>query len=160
MTSKHNLEASTIYLAPFSHLYDHGPLTSISAETNKRTRDICSLEWSYDINRKLEWIGKGALKIHREDSGLTPEISSHTYLVIQRLNYRFWGNFDLGTEYRSLIQTEAEDQRSGWLAEFMWQIVDHARLGLGYNFTDFSDNEFSDNDYSVQGWFVRMQAKY
>jgi hypothetical protein len=33
-------------------------------------------------------------------------------------------------------------------------------LGVGFNFTDFSDNEFSDNDYSVYGWFLRVQGRY
>jgi hypothetical protein len=48
----------------------------------------------------------------------------------------------------------------GWLTELMWRPVEHFRVGAGYNFTDFSDNEFSDNDYSVQGWFLRFQAIY
>jgi len=31
---------------------------------------------------------------------------------------------------------------------------------VGYNFTDFSDDEFSNNDYSVKGWFLRLQGTY
>jgi len=42
----------------------------------------------------------------------------------------------------------------------MWNVKKHFRVGAGYNFTDFSDDEFSPNDYSVRGWFVRVQGRY
>ena len=41
-----------------------------------------------------------------------------------------------------------------------WKVNSAFRLGGGYNFTDFSDDEFSQNDYSVKGWFIRVQGKY
>ena len=59
-----------------------------------------------------------------------------------------------------MSQDAADDMRSGWLTELMWEIRKHLRVGCGYNFTDFSDNEFSDNDYSVHGFFARVQAYY
>jgi len=48
----------------------------------------------------------------------------------------------------------------GWLIEATWEVIRHFRVGAGYNFTDFSDNEFSPNDYSSQGWFIRVQGRY
>ena len=57
-------------------------------------------------------------------------------------------------------QQLADDKRQGWLTELMWEPVNHFRIGVGYNFTDFSDNEFSDNDYSLHGWFTRIQATF
>ena len=38
--------------------------------------------------------------------------------------------------------------------------MEHLMLGIGYNFTDFSDDELSANDYSLQGWFLRVQGRY
>ena len=67
---------------------------------------------------------------------------------------------DLGVEYRILDNKEADDRRQGWLGEMSWRLRRHLRFGLGYNFTDFSDNEFSQNDYSVHGWFLRVQGMY
>ncbi len=55
---------------------------------------------------------------------------------------------------------EAPDQRDGWLIEFMWRPVEHLRIGVGYNFTDFTDDEFSTNDFEVKGWFFRVQGTY
>jgi long-subunit fatty acid transport protein len=89
-----------------------------------------------------------------------PAVTTHTSLIITRFNLALGKMFDLGTEYRVLAQREADDQRAGWLAELMWKPSKYIRLGAGYNFTDFSDNEFSNNNYSVRGWFIRLQGKY
>jgi long-subunit fatty acid transport protein len=105
-------------------------------------------------------VEKGALRIKTEETGSQPSQTMHTYLSINRLNFNIWSKIDLGMEYRTLFQKETDDSRKGWLAELMWEPKEHFRIGAGYNFTDFSDNEFSDNDYSVQGWFTRIQVKY
>ncbi len=36
----------------------------------------------------------------------------------------------------------------------------HLRVGLGNNFTDFSDDALTANDYEVKGYFFRIQGKY
>ena len=71
-----------------------------------------------------------------------------------------WKKFVFGVEYRTLRQKETFDRRQGWLGEAFWKIQRNFRLGIGYNFTDFSDNEFSQNDYSTEGWFIRVQGMY
>jgi hypothetical protein len=63
-------------------------------------------------------------------------------------------------EYRLRTVDITDDRQTGWLAELMYGLGDNFRIGLGYNFTDFSDNEFSANDYSVRGAFLRFQGKY
>jgi hypothetical protein len=80
--------------------------------------------------------------------------------LINRLDLTIWEKLEYGVEYRFLVQHEADDLRSGWLNEFLYPVGKHLRLGVGFNFTDFSDNEFSENDYSVYGWFFRVQGKY
>jgi outer membrane protein OmpA-like peptidoglycan-associated protein len=122
--------------------------------------DVLSVEWSYQIRPKLEWVGKQAYK-HLEEAALnSPSIESDTYLTIQRFNYNFYKKFDVGAEYRILWQDEPKDKLQGWLLEFMWRPIKHLRVGVGYNGTDFSDDEFSDNDFSVKGWFFRLQGTY
>ena len=67
---------------------------------------------------------------------------------------------DVGLGYRMLRQREADDLLQGWLTEVSGRVQRHLRLGIGYNFTDFSDDEFSQNDYSVHGLFLRLQGIY
>ena len=122
--------------------------------------DVLSLETLFQINRRLEWVTKSAARFQEEsDFGQSP-VESDTYLAIQRFNVNVWKPIDIGLEFRTLHQRQADDQRDGWLSEVMWKVKKHFRVGGGYNFTDFSDNEFSQNDYSMQGWFLRVQGRY
>lgn len=147
-------------LSKFTHLSDMRPLSLAGIDSLVTSSDVLSLEWSLQLSRRLEWVGKEAVKIKEEKTGDRPSFTSHTYLHIHRMNYHMMRKLDLAAEYRILKQKEAKDQREGWLTEVSWQAVKHLRLGAGYNFTDFSDNEFSDNNYSVYGWFIRLQSKY
>ena len=89
-----------------------------------------------------------------------PTQTTHSYLSVSRLNFNVWSDWYLGAEYRMLLQTETDDSRQGWATELMWEPLDHLRIGVGYNFTDFSDNEFSNNDYSTHGVYFRFQGNY
>jgi uncharacterized repeat protein (TIGR01451 family) len=147
-------------LAKYTRLAEQGPEDQVDGEPFVSDTDVASIEWSFDINRWLEWVEKAAYKTKTEEVGAMPENTTHTFLSINRLNINIWKKFDLGLEYRLLHQEEAEDMRKGWLTELMWKPVKHFRIGVGWNFTDFSDNEFSDNDYSQEGWFLRFQGTF
>ena len=103
---------------------------------------------------------KGALKINTEEVEGMSDQTNRSFLSLNRLNVDIWGDFGLGLEYRLLHQSEAEDLRHGFLTELMWEPVKHFRIGVGYNFSDVSDNEFSNNDGSAQGVFMRFQAMF
>ena len=122
--------------------------------------DVLSADWSYQITPKLEWVGKQAIKFSEETTSGLPTVENDTLLTIQRFNYNFYRKYELGAEYRLRSQTLADDREQGWLVEFMWRPIKHLRLGVGYNFTDFSDDEFSENDFSVKGLFFRIQGAY
>ena len=134
---------------------------TVDIDTISRTRmDVLSIEWSWQFNDRFEWVDKLAIKERTESVGNLPGTESTTMLSLHRLNYNIWKSLEFGIEYRILEQREADDKLNGWLTELMWRVNRYTRLGVGYNFTDFSDNEFSNNDYSVRGIFMRLQAVY
>ena len=147
-------------LARYTRLSDQRPQNLEGVEAQTVRMDVASLEWSWQLTPRLEWVDKLAGRIREEASAAYPAITTTTWLSLNRLNVEIRPRIDLGLEYRLLRQQEAKDQRQGWLTEVAWKAMDHLRLGGGYNFTDFSDNEFSDNEYSVQGWFIRLQGTY
>ncbi|MCF6324594.1 MAG: OmpA family protein [Gammaproteobacteria bacterium] len=147
-------------LTRYTRLSDLRPLSLNNVTAVTTQMDVFSIEWSYQINKKLEWTEKQAIRIKTEQVGRFSALKTQTHLSIHRLNYGLPWHFRLGLEYRTLQQKQANDRRTGWLSEITWEANRHMRLGLGYNFTDFSDNEFSANDYSTEGWFVRIQGKY
>ena len=144
----------------YTRLLDQRPLAPGETESDRSVKDVLSGDWSLAINRYLEWVEKDALRVMTERAGAGPSATTHTFLSIHRLNYHLWRELDLGVEQRALRQREANDLRQGWLAEFAWKTRTHLRLGTGFNFTNFSDNEFSANDYSTHGWFIRMQGTF
>ncbi len=147
-------------LAKYTYLSDRRPRSLGEIESSVVSMDVASLEFSFDLTKRIEWVEKGAIKRKTEEAGDRPELTTHTRLVINRFNVMVCKPIVVGLEYRILSQKEADDRKQGWLAELMWEPVEHLRLGAGYNFTDFTDNEFSDNNYSVGGWFLRLQGKY
>jgi hypothetical protein len=146
-------------LGRYTRIGDTRPLAAGDTSQLSSITDVFSVEWSYDIHRHLEWVEKLAYK---DKSVIDPIASydSRTMLMLHRLNYRFRPKWDVGFEYRTLSNREANDQNAGWLTELSWEMEKHLRLGLGYNFTDFSDNEYSDNNFSEYGWFIRVQGKF
>ncbi len=50
--------------------------------------------------------------------------------------------------------------KHGPLVELTYLLMQHARLGVGYNFTSFSDDEFSDLNRDTGGFFFRLQGQY
>ena len=62
-------------------------------------------------------------------------------------------------EIRWLQTEEADNARSGLLVSVNRHIADHFKVGVGYNFTDFSD-DLTDLDYDHEGWFLNVIGKY
>ena len=112
------------------------------------------------LGRHIEWVGKQAFKTKLTHVDGLAAIETNTSLSIQRFNVSIPWDLSIGAEYRRLYQKEADDVRSGFLGELMWNRFEHVGLGLGYNFTDFSSDLRFDSDYSESGWFLRIQGKY
>ena len=88
-------------------------------------------------------------------------LQSEMRLWINRFDYHVTEKWDGALEYRQLAVREAADNSSdGFLLEVNRLMLGHLRLGVGYNFTDVSDDALTANDYEVKGFFFRIQGKY
>jgi hypothetical protein len=67
--------------------------------------------------------------------------------------------WDVLVEVRELSIKEAHDSRLGALVGVYRHFGDHVKLGLGYNFTDYSD-DLGDLSYDERGWFVNLIGKF
>jgi len=134
--------------------------SQVDTRYDNSTADLIATDWSVQLHRRIEWVGKQAFKKKLTESIGLLGIETNTSLSIQRFNFEIPWDLSIGTEYRRLYQKEADDARSGFLGELMWNRFEHVGLGLGYNFTDFSSDLRFDSDYSETGWFLRVQGKY
>ncbi len=85
--------------------------------------------------------------------------SSKADLIILRVDLHFVKEWDALVEARRLKAQEAGDARSGYLLAVYRHVAEHAKVGVGYNFTDFSDN-LTNLSYRSRGWFVNGMSSF
>jgi hypothetical protein len=108
----------------------------------------------------LQVVGKLAFKRQFLRLDNLPEVESDTWLSLLRLNYHLTATFDASAEYRWLHNELTGQTKHGPLVELSYILLEHARLGVGYNFSSFSDDELSDLNRDAGGFFFRLQGQY
>jgi uncharacterized repeat protein (TIGR01451 family) len=137
-------------------------LNQVAAPRDERTDTVLSLQTTVDLHRLVSLTEKYAIRDQEIDvANVATDLKSRMRLWINRVNYHLSDTWDAALEYRKLAMEEAGDNAAdGFLLEVNRLFWGHLRLGVGYNFTEFTDNEFSANDYSAKGFFFRIQGKY
>jgi flagellar motor protein MotB len=98
----------------------------------------------------------GQVAQDRED----PEyFDSRAQLYVLRADWHFVYKWDALIEGRWLNLPDAEDSRSGVLLGIYRHLGNHIKVGVGYNFSDFSD-DLTQLDYKHQGLFINLIGKY
>ncbi|HEU4403314.1 MAG TPA: OmpA family protein, partial [Candidatus Polarisedimenticolia bacterium] len=137
------------------------PPDSQTVVRDQKEDQVFSFQTVVDLHRRVSLTEKFAVRDRAVDQALLADLKSRMKLWINRFNYHLSDTWDAALEYRTLTQELVGDnQNDGFLFEVNRQFLGHLRLGVGYNFTDFTDNEFSANDYSAKGFFFRIQGKY
>lgn len=86
-------------------------------------------------------------------------LDSRAQLVVLRADLHLVKEWDAVAEWRQLSVTEADDRRAGVLIGAYRHIGEHGKLGVGYNFTDFSD-DLTDMSYRSRGFFINALATF
>ncbi|EJB8351158.1 hypothetical protein MW326_003617, partial [Vibrio cholerae] len=69
-----------------------------------------------------------------------------------------WQGWSILSEYR-ILNVENDGYRDGVLLSFDKDINEYVRVGLGYNFTNFS-SDLTDLDYDHKGWFLNILGRF
>ena len=78
---------------------------------------------------------------------------------IIRLDYHVVKKWDLLAEGRVLSSKLADDKRYGVLVGAYRHVGDHAKIGVGYNFSSFSD-DLTDFENDNEGFFINLVGKF
>lgn len=62
-------------------------------------------------------------------------------------------------ELRNLRALEAQDARAGALLAVYRHVAEGVKMGVGYNFTTYSD-DLTDLSYRSRGWFFNLLATF
>lgn len=152
-------------LARYSYFRDLGPIGQVTAggETGspKQVSQIVSIDANYDLTQAFTIGAKygyrqGRVSITRESDTF---VSSNTHLGVLRADWRPVRAWDVVAEGRYLTNDIAGDSRTGALVAVYRHINDNVKVGVGYSFTDFSD-DLTDQSYSSRGVFVNLVSKF
>jgi len=150
----------------FKYTYFFNVPSSSQVLTDGQTSDllqksnIYSIDTIYDLSRRWSIGGKYAFRLGElAQDRVNPEFfESRASLYVLRLDWHFVHRWDALMEYRLLDLPDAEDRREGSLLGIYRHIGKNIKFGVGYNFTDFSD-DLTDLDYDSQGFFINLVAK-
>jgi hypothetical protein len=86
-------------------------------------------------------------------------VDSTANFAAVRVSYELIRKWDAMVEYRWLDVPDARSARRGFLVSVDREIKRNFKVGVGYNFTDFSD-ELTNLGYEFRGVFVNVVGKY
>jgi len=118
---------------------------------------IGSVDVMYDLTTRWTVGGKVAYR-HGQvaQDRVDPEFfDSRAHLCVLRGDWHFLHRWDALFEVRRLDLPDAEDSRSGVLVGIYRHLGNHMKVGIGYNFSDFSD-DLTQLDYRHQGLFINV----
>lgn len=148
-------------LFKYTNLYnlpspDQVAVSGVAADYAQRSQ-VLSVDTIYDLNPWLSVGGKygvrwGDLKASKTNSQW---FSSRADLLILRTDLHLVKEWDALIELRKLRAPEARDARTGWLAGIYRHVGEGVKVGVGYNFTNYSD-DLTDLSYRSRGWFINV----
>ncbi|HEY9027948.1 MAG TPA: OmpA family protein, partial [Burkholderiaceae bacterium] len=123
---------------------------------------VAAVDATYDLSARWTIGGKlawrvGELRPSRDDSA--PWFKSSAQLAIARVDWKVVRQYDWLLELRTLSAHELGERKSGLLTAGYYHVNENFKVGVGYNFTDFSD-DLTDLSYRSRGIFVNMLGKF
>ena len=118
---------------------------------------VAALDVTYDVRPWLSIGGKyahrlGQISMDRESSDF---FDNKADLFIVRSDFRFRKNWEFLLEGRVLNMPDLGETRSGALAAVSRNLGDNLKIGVGYNFSDFSE-DLTDLSFDHHGVFLNL----
>lgn len=118
---------------------------------------VFAVDTIYDLRPWLSVGGKYALRIGelKASKAAGDWFYSRADLLILRGDLHFVKEWDAVLEVRDLNAREAQDARAGALIGVYRHVAEGVKVGVGYNFTNYSD-DLTDLSYRSRGWFLNI----
>jgi flagellar motor protein MotB len=118
---------------------------------------IAALDLTYDLTASWSIGSKYAYRIGEESlDRVNPDFFDNTaQLAVLRVDWRFLKQWDGLAEVRTLELPNVNQRRRGALTTIYYRIGKNLKAGVGYNFTDFSD-DLTDLKYNHKGVFLNL----
>ena len=144
----------------FTYLYDLATIGQEGGAVYDQRSQVIALEAIHQPGANWEVAGKLASRWgdYRVGRGSGAWLDSRADFAAGQVRYHLVAQWEGLAEYRWLGVRDGGDRR-GWLLGVDRQIGENFKLGVGYNFTDFSD-DLTDLAYDRRGWFLNLAGYY
>jgi hypothetical protein len=148
----------------YTYLYDIAPnqqidYTNLSGGSYDQKSQIVSFEGVYKYDAKWEFALKYAQRFGKvKYDGLGEWFDSETIFYAGQVRYDLLYDWHTLVEYR-VLDVKDGGNKEGYMIGIDKDIAKNFRLGIGYNFTDFSD-DLRVLDYKSRGWFLNAVGTY
>ncbi len=148
-------------LVKYTYFYNEptvGQRTSANAVADYIQKShIGAIDVNYAVTSKWSVGGKyayrfGEMSLSRDDPQY---FDNSAALYVLRTDYRFREKWELMVEGRLLDMTDISEHSAGTLLTVSRYVGEHFKVGVGYNFTDFSD-DLTHLDYDAKGFFLNL----
>ncbi len=144
----------------YTYLYDRASLGQLDANQYDQRSQVLSLEGIVQLDDRWQMAGKLASRWgdYRMGRGVGPWLDSRADFVSIQFRYHLIARWDGLAEYRALKVREGGILK-GWLVGLDRQVSENFKIGVGYNFTNFS-GDLTQLDFRYRGWFLNMTGHY
>lgn len=144
----------------FTYLYDVASLGQEGGNLYDQRSQILSLEGIRQLGARWELAGKLASRWgdYRTGRGEGAWLDSRADFAALQLRYRLFAQWEGLAEHRWLKVREG-GVRKGWLVGVDRRVGENFKVGVGYNFTEFSD-DMTELKYDQKGFFLNMAGYY
>ena len=147
-------------LGRYNYLYDLATLGQIGGAQVDQKSHIVSLEGIHKLDHQWEIAAKLARREGnaRAGRGVGQWFDSATTFMGAQVRYELPEQWHALAEYR-MLAVKNGGTRKGWMVGVDRDITKNLRIGVGYNFTDFS-GDLTSFDYNHKGWFLNLVGTY
>ena len=144
----------------YTYLYDVASLGQEGVTVYDQKSQILSFEGVMQVTDRWEVAGKFASRWgeFRTGRGQGPWLDSRADFAAGQLRYRLFQQWEALAEHRWLKVRDG-GVRKGWLVGVDRRIGENFKVGLGYNFTEFSD-DMTELQYDQKGFFLNLAGYY
>lgn len=121
--------------------------------------DTAATDGYYQATKRLELYGRFALRFAANGEPTLPFVSTMTYLMQARAQYRLTDRLDWAGETRLIFQPSSQTRRTVYGTELgLWAMPD-LRFGIGYNFTRAGEPGLDNAMPRKQGFYFTISSK-
>jgi flagellar motor protein MotB len=148
-------------LAKYTYFYNVPTTDQVGSQNTTaeflQKSHIAALDVTYDLTANWSLGSKYAYRLGQESLDRVHPIffNNPARLAVLRVDRRFFRYWDGLAEVRMLDLPDLSQRRRGALAAIYHRIGKNLKAGVGYNFTDFSD-DLTDLKYNHRGIFLNL----